>query len=482
MSASALITWDGLQAHLDGNGQLDLVVASGAAPLLSGLDVVFDEPWTRVAATVTGNEFEQHWALDSVVAVVRQRFDDTWSLNVEVRNQATQPVQVPGCRLVFSSAWPVHEWFAGAHCAWVVEVPDSPAARVPAQLLALVQIRGEARADDAGRWLCGPRLVLGPAGTVAASHQVSWRSRWCAEPDELVGVLPPWWPVNTALAAGDEVILDLPDAALSSSTVALDHVRGEDRVVLAAEPGVHLVAVHEGRGTTDLLLAWAEPTEVALARRAGELLETQDARRVGLQQAWLVDRALARQLIAQDDAHSFLMEFCDRCEQQPASPQLAALLTHQASRTGDPGLTAAALTAAGALAPQVGAWSAWLSGLTYAQTVGESAPRPPTGRLPSDPVQRALAHVELELVEAQVTGADPSALVQRVARLLGPGLPGLVASERVSAQVWHLTGQLPQRWDLDRRWPVPLGARRDEVERMLIAAGCDDEALGWLVW
>ncbi len=497
MPAQALIHWDGLVASVAPHGGLDLVVADGGASLLHGLEVVFDEPWVRGPATVTADELEQRWGLGSVTAVVRQRFDANWTLRVDVRNHASAPVQVPGCRLLFHSSWPVHEWFAGARAALLFETPGEPGTPdltatgesdsttgqgVPAQQLALVQVRGEARLDAAGRWLCGPVLLLGPADSPAASHSASWRSRWCASPTDLAGTLPSWWPGSTALTAGDDVALNLPDAALSSSTVALDRVSAAGAVLMAAAPGVHLVAVHESRGTTDLELAWAVPTEVELARRASRILDSQDARRARWQQAWLVDRASARRLVSQDDATSYLLEFCDRHATLPPSPQLAALLIHQASRTGDRGQTAAALAAVDSLPLQVGVWTGWLAGLACAQASGFRAPGPPAGRLPSDPVQSALAQVELESVEAQVSGALPSALVHRVARLLGPSLPGLVASALVSAQVWHLTGLLPEQWELDQGWPVTLGARRDEVERQLVAATCDDETLGWLVW
>ena len=515
MPAPALIDWQGFEVRLEPDGSLAL--KTNGHTVLSGFTVQLPPPWEQVLVECEGDEIEQLWKLGSARALVRQVFDATWTIRVNLENTSqTAPIEVPGVRWQFDAAWPAAEWLAGNRAVIVVELkpPDLCQGSVGVtgpQLLALVQKRGEARLIGGERWLTPPRLRLGVRGEVTGRYLVSWHSEVVQERLELAGLMPVWWPTSTALQKGDELILDLPDAALTSESIETERFTGDHGLVLLGEPGEHLVAVHEASGTTDLELAWAEDTDVELGRRARLILDRVDPRQSTSVQAWLVDRAAARLVLGGREAEEFLDDFLDRAagDCMAADPFAVGLLAHWASLRADQELTRAAVRLAGELAPQPGARLAWLGvlplavGLFNDPSVGGVPDGFPSGwpSLPPEPgvapfvqapdkrVDLALQRCERFLVEQLVHAARNGSTVtqsmpfevERLAALLGPVLPKLACDPVTAAQLWQLLSMVPEGWRVGG-WPRSLGQIRDEAQRRLIASSCPDLALAWLVW
>lgn len=486
--APSLIGWEGLSVAVAADGTLETVCLDGhTAPLLDGVGVVLDG-WRQASTQVLADEVEQCHELlaDGEVvarAVVRQVFDTTWSLRLQLTNLTATPRQVPPARLAMGSAWPTRRWLAGAEGTISLD-----AGRDDGALLTFTQVRGRSRLSDGILWLTDLPVTLGPAGTPQATYTVGWRADWLRDERMQAAALPGWWPERHVLAEGDIVELHLPDAAVEAAGIGiLEH---DETTVLTARPGHHLAQVHAGRGTTDVELFWASSLVDGHLVPAAERLLGRDPRTLDGPEVFLLGRALAARPLgraAADHLADAVAALAARAGDGPTHPLALAAVADELLRSGDAtppggpdGLVATLEGTAAHLAWQPGSLVALLHANLASRLAGGPAALPlPNGGLPAGAVDRAMVEAELLLLDPPAV--MPTAAV-RVAALLGTGLPGVILDDVPRARLWAVTGLFPEGWEPHQRWPVGLGTARDLARDELLARHATDEALAWLAW
>lgn len=472
----ALIPWCGLQVEPTEAGGIRLLDAGTGPGPFAELAVELGEGWRLLGVETDDEQTEAGWAFAGATAVVRFRFGVVFRLTVELRNTGPEPVSVPAPRLAVQARWPVQSWLAGCRGFVLLD-----AGRDDGRLLALVQGAGDSRLSAGERWLTEVPTTLRPAGDPGAVVRASWTLDWADSARVLTSELPAWWPDRTALADGDELVLDLPDAAVEAAGVhILD--RGEAAVALTGRPGVHLARVHEARGTTDVHLWWAQPLREELTRRTMRVLEG-DPRACGIEQAWILGRALGAGLRPGDQESGEFLEVAGEelaARSRRRTPMLAALLADQAARTGAEDLLDEAITILAGLGPVNGRHLAWLNVLLACHIFGRTPPAPPAVPDATSP-GTLMAAAEAMVLSRHDEPAPPPA-VWRALGVLGAGLPGDTVGQLRRANALAIAGFVPERWDFSTRWPAGLPQVAAHATRRLLAEGCPDEVFAWLLW
>lgn len=462
-------------------------------PFLTDLRIHLDEPWRQVSVDFLLDEVEQRFELRRArndeqaglraeqdedaspvaEAVVRQVFDDAWSLRLVLRNLTDQPLTVPAARLEMSTDWPVRRWLAGAEGQLSLDPW-----RADGQLLTFTQTRGRSRLSEGHCWLTDLPVRLAPAGQPAATYQVGWRVDWLRDEAMQAAALPRWWPAGTVLAGDDVVELRLPDAAIEAAGVTV--LEDDEVTVLSARPGHHLAQVHAGRGTTDVDLYWADDLVTGHLLPAAEAVLESDPRTLAPEQVFLLGRALSTGRLG--GGEDFLAAAVEELAARPGVVQPLGLATvaDHCLRTGEPDLAGRLPELSSRTVATPGALRCWVHAGIAARVAGVEDPLP-APRIPSGLglLDRRVVRAETQLLSpAEV----PPGLVRRVAALLGAGLPGETVDQLLRARIWAVLGLVPERWELAERWPLPLGEVRELARRRLLAERCVDEALAWLLW
>ncbi|WP_394276011.1 hypothetical protein [Luteococcus sp.] len=484
MPAQALTRWQGLDVTVEEDGSLQVALAETGEVVLDDVAVGFDGGWQRARTEVLVDEVEQHWLLEhegavQARAVVRHVFDDAWRVRVQLQNLTDVEIAVPPCRLDMSAAWPMRRWLAGAEGQISID-----AGREDGQLLTLTQLRGRSRLSEGHSWLTDLPVRLGPAVTPSAGYQVGWRGDWLRDQRVQAAALPSWWPARTVLAdAQESVRLDLPDAAIEAAGVSL--LEDEQGTHLVARPGIHLVQVHAGRGTTDVELAWADDLVADHLAPSVESLVGTDPRVLEPHQAVLLTRAVQHGLDV-DPEH--LAQAIETLATRPGTVHPLALAAAADLAMTSPDAADHLPEMASRMALQPGALTVALHAMTASRLVGG----PATLQLPSGvplPVAGLDETVARAVVEAEVAcfraGTDSPAgpvprPVERVMALLGAGLPGHTVGPQARALLLAVASRLPEQWEAPR-WPVTVPELRELARHRLLAERCDDVSLAWLL-
>ncbi|MGO4956141.1 hypothetical protein ACTQ49_02520 [Luteococcus sp. Sow4_B9] len=482
MPAQALIHWGGLEIQLSPDGHV-ADVSCQDRQVLGGLAVRLEDRWQLERTDFLLDEVEQHYRLETegalqARAIVRQVFDETWSLRLQVQNLTDVEIAVPGAWLELDSVWPARTWLAGAEGQISID-----AQRDDAQLLTFTQLRGRSRFSEGRRWLTDRPIRLTASGTPRAGYQVSWRADWLRDERVQAAALPRWWPERTVmLDLQDEVRLELPDAAVEAAGI---HVLQDDETTwLTAQEGVHLAQVHAGRGTTDVELAWAGDLVTDHVRPAVEALSRRDPRKLGAAEVFLLGRAarLGQGAAVEPDHQIQAVE--SLVARPGALPPLALAAAADLLMHGGPvGLVDELPELAERVPLQPGAVTCLLHATLASRLVGGAEQLPmPSGTVQSTPAGAAVAEaiVRMELQALRPADVMPPQ-VRRVLSLLGPGLPGRTVDPLTRAIIWASSSSLPEQWEVPQ-WPVPLARVREDARGRLLAEHCDVEALAWLLW
>lgn len=484
MPTPPLIDWEGLRISLDATGVIVQVVDEESGRLLlRDLAVDFPAPWQRGEVEVLAGELEQRWTHPSgATATTRIVFEEAFTLRVTVLNRTPEAVEVPAPRLRFGADWPLRRLLAGDEASLGVD-PGR------AQQLLFTQLRGQAGHRD-GEILLTPDPLLLPAGTGETPGQftVSWRAAWLEDHRRIAQVLPAWWP-TTCLRQGDELVLPMPDAAVTSGD-GLELVQLEDATsVSSPKPGRYSVQVHDRLGTTDLEVFWGDDLALVLPLEADRLLERSDPRTCAPWEAWTMARALD---VAGSPAQDYLATAAEVSLARLGASHPLEVMAASAfiSRENAGSLWPQLVGMLERMPPGVGS----LMALVHARLAGMQVGRSPRGLgVPGlgaagvvagpelSAVERALCAVEGELA---LPPEEPSEACWRVAGLLGAGLPGDTVGVVRLAQTLMVTSLFPEHWDLLERWPVPLSVVRQQAEHRVLACIEEEggrEALGWLL-
>lgn len=480
MSATPVITWEGLEIAVDASGDLATVTdISTGRVLLSDLRLDLPEPWARDGVEVLDSEIEQRWEHpEGAQASVRQVFDHAWTLRVQLVNRTPAPVEVPAPRLRFGSPWPTRRWLAGGEASLSID-PGR------AHQLVLTQLRGQASIRQ-GQMLLAPEPTVLPAAGDQGPGQflVSWRGAWLDDHRQAASILPAWWPDRVAVAHGAEVVLSLPDAAITAADSVRLAQEDEDTWV-GAEPGRHVVRVHNRLGTTEVELWWGDDLEQAHTAEALRLLEVTDPRTCEPWEAWIVQQAPG--LVDANAVTDYVATAVEERLARGGSVHPLDVMTTAShlARTGADDLWPGLVELVGRLPTVPGSQLALVHVRLLAVQLGLSHPsvrtsRPAPHHLLSA-VEQALCRVEASLLAPD---DHPSEEAWRVAGLLGAGLPGETVGLVRLAQVHAATALFPEHWDFTERWPMPLALARDVVRQKVLASldgeqGC--EAFGWLL-
>lgn len=482
MPTPPLIRWQELDFQVTEAGDLGHVVdvASGQV-LLRELRIDLPAPWVAGPVTLLSNEIEQNWTHASgVSAVVRQVWEEAWTLRVTLLNPSADQASVPAPRLRFSATWPTRRWLAGGEASISID-PGR------AEQLLLTQLRGQARTSD-GQLLLSPDPLVLPAQTEDAGpgqFQISWRGAWLATHTHIARVLPFWWPERVALAEGEEVVLSLPDAATTASDRVATTLEDEDTWI-SASPGRHTVHVHNRLGTTDLHLWWGRNLDAAQHREASHILDVTDARTCEPWEAWIVTRAAS--LLDADEVDDYLLTAVEeRCARSgPVHPLDVMTVSAWLAEHPDQDDVWDGLEDLVTRMPTVpGSQLALVGTRLLAMQLGRTSP---TLRARRSPVAEGLSRVEQAMCRVEASLLNPSEVPDeeawRVAGLLGAGLPGETVGLVRLAQVHTITALYPEHWDLTARWPVPLALAREAVRQKIIASTDlpdGHEAFGWVL-
>ncbi|MGA4669551.1 hypothetical protein ACPCG0_07100 [Propionibacteriaceae bacterium Y1923] len=482
MPTPPLIHWQGLEFEVTDSGDLGQVTEQdGGQVLLRALRVELPMPWALGEVTLLSTEVEQQWTHpDGPTAVVRQVWEEAWTLRVTLLNKGDAQVSVPAPRLRFSATWPTRRWLGGGEATIAVD-PGR------AQQLLLTQLRGQAQQVDG-------QLLLTPDPLVLAAHtedhgpgqfQVSWRGAWLDDHTQVARVLPFWWPERVALAEGEEVVLSLPDAATTASREIRTSLEDEDTWI-GAPPGRHQVHVHNRLGTTTIDLWWGRNLDSAKHREASRILDVTDPRTCEPWEAWIV--TCAADTLGPEEVGDYLVtaveESCARSG--PVHPlEVMTVSSWLADNPGADDIWVGLEDLVTRMPTVPGSQLALVHTRLLAMQLGRTSP---TLRARRSPVAEQLSRVEQAMcrVEAGLLNPadEPDEDAWRVAGLLGAGLPGETVSLVRLAQVHTLTSLYPEHWDLTARWPVPLAVARQAARQKVVASidlpdGC--EAFGWVL-
>ncbi|MEL4468799.1 MULTISPECIES: hypothetical protein [unclassified Luteococcus] len=483
MPAPTLIRWGGLEITVAADGSLPTVSLDGR-PVVRGLAVRFNPPWVHQRTELLLDEIEQHFILESdgalqARAVVRQVFDDTWSLRIQLVNLTDVELSVPPARLEFTPAWPARRWLAGAEGQISLDV-----AHPEGKLLTFTQLRGRSRLSEDQCWLTDLPVRLGPAGTPHAGYQVSWRADWLPDERTQAATLPSWWPERTVLLdPQEEVTLSLPDAAIEAAGIQV--LQDEAVTYLTAHEGVHLAQVHAGRGTTDVELAWADDLVWCHLVPAAQGLAHRDPRALAAHEVFLLGRAQALGHLGEAPG-TLVTEAVEELAAHPGpvDPLGLAAVADEVMAHGAPELVEALPELAARVPLQPGALTCILHATLASRLAGGEPKLPlPAGQVPGRAeAERAVneAIIRTELLALRPVDEIP-AQTRRLAALLGAGLPGNSVGQLTRALIWAATGNLPEHWEVER-WPVPLARVREDARARLLAERCGDEVLAWLLW
>lgn len=482
MPTPPLIRWQELEFQVTEAGDLAQVsdLACGQV-LLRGLRIDLPAPWTAAGVVLLSNEIEQNFTHPSgATAVVRQVWEEAWTLRITLLNTSSEQAQVPAPRLRFAASWPTRRWLAGGEASISID-PGR------AEQLLLTQLRGQARSGD-GELLLAPDPLVLAAQTENAGpgqFQVSWRGAWLVNHAQIARVLPFWWPERVALAEGEEVVLSLPDAATTATdgvTIALE----DEDTWLSGTPGRHTVHVHNRLGTTDLHLWWGRNLEAAQHREATRLLDVTDARTCEPWEAWIITRAA--HLVGSYEAEEYLFTAVEeRCARSgPVHPLDVMTVSSWLAEHPDEDDVWDGLTDLVTRMPTVpGSQLALVHVRLLAMQLGRTSPGL---RAQRSPVSEDLSRVEQAICRVEASLLNPPDAPDeeswRVAGLLGAGLPGETVGLVRLAQVHTVTALYPEHWDFTARWPVPLATAREAARQKIVASvdlpdGC--EALGWVL-
>ena len=481
MPTPPLIRWQELDFQVTEAGDVAQVddLASGQV-LLRGLRVDLPAPWHAGQVMLLSNEVEQNWTHPSgATAVVRQVWEEAWTLRVTLLNTSSTAAPVPAPRLKFAAPWPTRRWLAGGEASISVD-PGR------AEQLLFTQLRGQAHIGDGELVLAPDPLVLAAQTQDAGpgQFQVSWRGAWLPDHAHIARVLPFWWPERVALAEGEDVVLSLPDAATTASEGLTIALQDED-TWLSGPPGRHTVHVHNRLGTTDLQLWWGRSTEAAQHREASRILDVTDARTCEPWEAWIVTRAAS--LLGSEATDYLLTAVEERCARSgPVHPlDVMTVSSWLAEHPGEGDIWQGLEDLVARMPTVPGSQLALVHARLLAMQLGRTSPvlraqRPPIADDLSR-VEQAICRVETSLLNP---ADEPDEQAWRVAGLLGAGLPGETVGLVRLAQAHTVTALYPEYWDLTSRWPVPLAVAREAVRQKIVASvdlpdGC--EAFGWVL-
>lgn len=428
--------WEGLLVTWLPSGGLSLTDLSVSEQPFASIAVTFDDPWTRGTRCADDEECDEQWATSGVVATVNWRVYSAFRFTVDLpESPAAGPV------LEVESTSPCQSWLAGSH-GFVLLDPGRPDGR----LLALVQERGD------GQFSSGRRFLFRQAAT--RPTRLSWACEWIEHPRQLTDRIPPWWPRRTTFESGDELVLELPDAAIEAAGVQVTD-RGDDARAIAGRDGPHIASVHEGSGTTLVHLWWAPPLASELARRAQTAMSF-DPRLAPAHAAWIVSRA------SKQGTETWLDAACDELVGGEPSAFAAAVLADHAMRRGDDDLLQAAIDR---LPTDDGRELAWIHVALACQIMGRDVPS---------------AQVTLPVAAHNHT-VPPEEFWRRLT-VLGRGLPGEVGTHLEIARAVALASLAPEQWDFSGWWMTPLSILVEDATRRLLAERCSDDVFAWLLW
>ncbi|MGA4508424.1 hypothetical protein ACQB6R_09975 [Propionibacteriaceae bacterium G1746] len=486
MPAPQVISWQNLEVATGPRGDIESVTdqVSGEV-LLAHLRIEMAEPWQPGDADVLAAEVELSWAHPSgATAVLRHVFDETWTIRLTLVNRTDAEARVPAPRLRFQAPWPTRRWIAGGEASIGID-PGR------AEQLVLTQLQGQAHVVDGQVVLTPDPLVL-PAQSATGGpgqFQVSWRGAWLADHVHAARVLPAWWPDRVGLAEGQEVVLSLPDAALTTSAGVTLTQQDEDTWI-AGPPGKRLVQVHNRLGTTDMVLWWGEGIERAQQRESARIVEVTDPRTCEPWEAWIVTRSAA--LLGSAEVDDYLRTAVEeRCARSgPVHPlDVMAVCAWLADKPGEADVWDELDDLVARMPTQPGSQLA----LVHARLLAMQHRRASTSLRSRRAPARGLSRVEDAMCQVEAgllhPADEPDELAWRVAGLLGAGLPGETVGLVRLAQVYTLTALYPEHWDFTRRWPTSLAEAREVVQHKLVAsalaaAGSQPdacEAFGWLL-
>lgn len=424
--------WEGLLLTWLASGGVSLTDPSVADEPFATIAVRFPEPARCVGRQADGEECDEVWQASGETSTVKWRAYSAFRLTVDAAASASPTLGV-------SSVLPCQTWLAGRF-GFVLLDPGRPDGR----LVAMWQEQGDSQLSSGRRFLVRHG---GPA-------RLSWVWEWIDHPSQLAERLPGWWPSRTTLASGDQLVLDLPDAAIEAAGVLVTD-RGDDARALAGRDGPHIACVHEGSGTTLLHLWWAPSLADEVVCR-GEALAASDPRMASPVSAWIVSHAIENGVRAQ----AWLDAACDELIGGEASVFAAAVLADHALRRADPDLARAA---AGVL--PTGEKLAWLHVAVACRVLGCDIPVLDATDSPSLP-----------------PADGPDIAAWRKFAVLGRGLPGETGSHLATARALAETTLIPERWNFGRWSAAPLSLLVEDATRRLLAERCADDALAWLLW
>lgn len=476
----AMIEWQDLQIEVDDHGDIAVVrrisdERAQAQTVCGRVAVDFDEPWQRDRAEVLADEIEQVWSHPAGVhAVVRQTFDHSWSIRVQLR--AVTDAQVSPPVLSVATPWPSWRTSLGA-AAWLAL--DVPATQRP-RILGLVQTRG-ASGDS---WRQAGVDVIGMAEnplslSADGVRQLSWQGTWVDGLGALTDRLPPWWPTSVTPVAGEDVELVLPDAGLTAPGVS---VAGDEAgLSLTAPVGRHQLSVHEGAGDWRLELTWTPSMQHVLADRARTLVDT-DPRLASPEAAFVLASAHQAGVIG-DEADEWVDEVADRVMGMATPGPIAIeLLARCWRQEPTPSELDDVIDAAARMLDQPGAQLALISVALLARSASKPVDARLNRQVESDDASVTSVEDFLQQVESAALrpgSMDVHELRHRGLSLLGWQLPGRGLSSDELARAIRLLGLLAVGPD---SVSVELAASLDLRRRQLLADSPSDEVLAWLAW
>ncbi len=419
---NATIAWGEIAVDVRADATLDL---RHQGAWIASLGIRWREPWRAESPRVDLDEVIQEVRAPGGRAVVRHVFGGVWHLTIECWIERDAELPAPALVAREGPASRGLPWMLGAGILGrlIIWCADD-------QALALTQTDGQARPDNGAD---GPvlrcwreKVIHGPAHLL---------SRWrCEPPDSVAAVrahLPAWLPETTSAQAGEEIVVELPDAAVVQDGTVFAMSAGDHASHVVIGEGSGFIEVETARGPVVLDTWGSRGISAEVTRRAGRALRA-DPRRCSGEQLWLAvhDPAAA----AGDAVHAAAEE---------------VLAREARSRRPDPwGVAAAALLLAGDLDTTdileiAGRWhavampGAWLAAGWLRQILGIGVADPATGNHPLDTLERAV-----------VTG-DPRGVEDAVGwavRSLGSGLPGTPGALGSVARAAGLLDLTPPQW------------------------------------
>jgi hypothetical protein len=476
------IEWQGLRVNAHPSGLLGVCSAATGRPLIRYLglrltdNTVADQSdGPHRADPAVWQVSDVQWEEDGVTqvwscphngdrVVVQHLFGESWTVRVVPH---VGPGRAPLARWTFDTPWPVLGWAGGNLACAVFQWAPQPAAVEPTGEAVLMSrlVRG---------WYDGSGFPM--VGVQA------WQLDWVPDLHQVAHRMPHWLPPRLDLDSGEELVLQLPDAAVMGVDVAVGTQTGQ--TTLSAASGVHRVEIRSAGGTVVLQPSWSIGAEHWLAVRAVELSGA-DPLQLTTTQGFLLELALTSGVLpATQDNLGILEDVAESVDDKSADVFDVPFLILHGLRTGD---SRWLLQAANRLAGVngVGAFHAWEQLMLSARYFGSDllhGIRPPEiwrhvsqDETDEHNLEAAIADLERRLRPSE------AGFIRFMSRLLGGGMPLDGLPDLRVAQLCELLERVVE-------WPelavqhAQLGQWIADRRRRLLASQPADDVLAWLLW